>query len=74
MTEGSALEELVHETPNGDGIERPAIAVLIHVLFEILIAIFEDEDQLCFAVNNIMEADDVDVFELLHERDFSDRG
>jgi hypothetical protein len=48
--------------------------VSVHVLFQILFTKLKDENELDFGVDDIMEADDVDVLELLHEGDLSDGG
>lgn len=74
VAEGSASQELKHEAADGHRVECATVAVYIHVLLEITFAVLEDEDELCFGVNDIVEADDVDVLELLHERDLADGG
>jgi hypothetical protein len=74
MTKRCALEELVHETSHGHRVKRSAIAVLVHILLKVLIAVLEDKDKLCLRVYDIVEADDVDVLEFLHERNLTDGG
>lgn len=74
VAEGSALEQLKHETPDSLGRQGTAVSILVHILLEILLAVFEDEDELGLRVDNIMQANDVDMLELLHERDFTDSG
>lgn len=74
MAKRCALEELVHETSHGHRVKRSAIAVLVHILLEILITILEDKDKLCLRVYNIVEADDVDMLEFLHEGNLTDGG
>lgn len=73
MAEGGPLEELIHKTPHDFGVKGTTIAVLVHVFLQILLAELEDEDELCLAMDDIMEADDVSVFELFHQRNLADR-
>ena len=61
------LEELVHETPDGDRIEGAPVAMDVHVFLEIALAVFEDQDELGLGMNHVVQTDDVDVLELLHE-------
>lgn len=72
MTKRSTLEKLVHETPDGDRVEGAPFAVDIHVLLEVALAILEDEDEFGFGVDDVVEADDVDMLEFLHEGDLAD--
>lgn len=44
----------------------------VHVALEVLLAEFENKDKFLLGVDDIVEANDVGVTELLHERDFSD--
>ena len=74
VTERSTLEKLVHETPNGDRIEGATLAVDIHVLLEVAFAILKDEDEFGLGVDDVVEADDVDVLELLHKGNLADSG
>lgn len=74
VTERSTLEKLVHETPNGDGIEGATLAVDIHVLLEVAFTVLKYEDELCLGVNDVVEADDIDMLELFHEGDLTDGG
>lgn len=74
VAERCTLQELVHEAAYGVGIQSSAIAMCVHVLLQIPLAVFEDEDQLGLCMNHVVEADDVDVFKFLHERDFTDGG
>lgn len=46
----------------------------IHVLLQIPLTVLEDKYQFCFGVDDIVEAHDVDVLELFHERDLTDGG
>jgi hypothetical protein len=73
MTERGAFQKLVHETANGHWIEGASVAVLVHVLFQILFAILKDKDQFRLGMDNVVEANDVNVLELLHERDLTNR-
>lgn len=74
MTKSCPFQQLVHETPHGNGVQCTAVAMGIHVFLQIPITVFEDKDKLCFGVDNVVQADDVDMLEFLHERDLSDRG
>jgi hypothetical protein len=74
VTEGGALQKLIHEAAHCCGIESSTFAVRIHILLEIPVAVLEDEDQLGLGVNNVVESDDVHMLQLLHQRDFADRG
>ena len=74
MTEGGALQKLIHEAAHCRGIESAAFAMRIHILLEISVAVLEDQNQLGLGVDNIVESDNVDMFQLLHQRDFADRG
>ena len=47
--------------------------MLIHILLEILLAEFKNEDELCFAMDNIVKANDVGMLELFHQRDLTNR-
>ena len=73
VAEGCTHEELVHETTNGVGVEGTTIAVCVHILFEITLAVFEDEDKFSFRVDDIIETDNVDMLEFLHEGDLTNR-
>lgn len=74
VTKRGPLQKLVHETPDGVGVKRATIAILVHVLLQILFAVLENENEFRLGVYNVVEADDVDMLELLHERDLSDGG
>lgn len=72
MAESSSLQELEHEAPDDFGVESTTIAILIHILLQILLAKLEDENELCLAVDDIVQANDVGVFELFHQGDLTD--
>lgn len=74
MAEGGPFEKLIHEASYCIRFQRATFTIVVHVLFQILLAELEDEDQLRLGVDDIVEAHDVDVLELLHERYFADRG
>lgn len=71
MAEGCTHEELVHEAPNGVGVEGTTIAVCVHILLEITLAVLEDKDEFGFRVNDVIKTDNVDVLELFHEGDLT---
>ena len=73
VTEGGALQKLIHEAADCCWIEGATFAVRIHILLEISVAVLENKNQLGLGVDNIIESDNVDVFQLLHQRDFTDR-
>ena len=60
VAERGALQELVHEAPNGDRIQCTAIAVCIHVLLQVAIAKLEDEDELTHYGQSLANLDDFD--------------
>lgn len=67
MTKSGSLQELEHEAPDDFGVKRTTIPILIHVLLQILLAKLENENKLCLAMDDVVEANDVGVFELLHQ-------
>ena len=73
VAEVDALEELVHEGLDGGGLEGAALAVGVHVTLEVAVHVLEDEHELVFGVDDVVERYDVFVLQFLHERDFSDR-
>ena len=72
VAEVDALEELVHEGFDGDGRQCSSISLGVHVLLQILIHVFKDQHELVLGMNDIVEADDVLVLQLLHQRDLAD--
>ena len=54
MTEGDASEKLAHERLYGPRIEGTAIAIGIHELLEVLLAVLKDQDQFGFRVDDIV--------------------
>lgn len=67
MTERRAHQQLVHEAAHCVWIERAAVAVSVHVLLEVAFAVFEDENEFGLGMDDIVEADDIDMLELFHE-------
>ena len=45
---------------------------MVHVLFEILLHILKDEGEGAIGVDNVVQSDDVGVFEVFQQRDLSD--
>jgi len=74
VTEGRALQKLVHEAAHCCGIESATFAMRVHILLEIPVAVFEDQDQLGLGMDNVIKSDNVNMLELLHQRDFTNRG
>ena len=72
MTKRYAAQKLKHERFNFFGGQGGAVCV--HVLFEVFVHVFKDEHELVFGVDNVLEGDDVVVFEFFHEGDFADCG
>lgn len=72
MTEGGTPQELIHEASHSVGFEGASFTVGVHVLLEIPFAVLEDQDKLCLRVDHVVQTDDVDVLQLLHEGDFPD--
>lgn len=74
MAEGNTFAQLMHKTFHCGQIKSAALSVSVHVALEVLLAEFENKDEFLLGVDDIVEANDVGVTELLHERDFSDGG
>jgi len=74
VTESGSLQELIHEATDNSGVQGAAFAMGVHVLFQILFTVFEYKYEFRFRVDDVVEAYDVDVLELLHEGDFPDGG
>lgn len=60
----SHVQQLIGEVLDGVEGKGAAISVRVHVALQVLFAVFEDEDQLGLGVDDIVEADNVDVLEL----------
>jgi hypothetical protein len=71
MAELDALEKLVHEGFDGDGVECSSVTLGVHIFLQILIHVFEDEHELVLRVDDIVKADDILMLELLHQRDLT---
>ena len=67
MTECNSLEELVHERFDCDVVELAPVPAGVHVLFEVFVHIFKYKHQFVFRVDDIVERDDIFVFELFHQ-------
>jgi hypothetical protein len=74
VAERNALEEVIHERASDVWAERATLAVGVHVLLQVLLAELEDEHELRLGVDDVVQADDVLVVELLHKRNLADRG
>ena len=66
VAEGNTFTQLIHETPHSGQLESAALSVGVHVALEILLAEFENEDEFLLGVDNIVEANNVKMTELLH--------
>lgn len=71
VAESSPFQQLKHEATNSIWVESAAISMLVHVFLEILLAVFENKDELCFCVNYVVQSHNVDMLKFLHERDFA---
>lgn len=60
---GTHVQQLVREVLDGVEREGATISVRVHVALEVLLAVLEDEDQLGLGVDDVVEADNVDVLE-----------
>lgn len=58
------VQQLVGEVLDGVEREGATISVRVHVALEVLLAVLENEDELGLGVNDVVEADNVDVLEL----------
>ena len=74
MTKGGTLQQLEHETTDCVRVKCATVSMLIHILLEILLAIFKDQDQFRFCVYYVVETNNVDMFEFFHKRYFPNRG
>ena len=45
----------------------------VHIFLQVPVAEFEDKNEFCLGVNNVVKANDIDMLELLHKGDFADR-
>ncbi len=46
----------------------------VHVFFEVFVHVLKHEHELVLSVDNVVEGDDVFMFELFHKRDLADGG
>lgn len=74
MAKGDSLQELVHEGPDRNVVKLAARPTGVHVFLEIFVHILEHEHQFVLGMYDIMKGDDIFMFELLHQRNFSDGG
>lgn len=54
VAESRSFQELEHEASNGIWRKRATVAILIHILLQILLAVLEDEDELGFGVYDVV--------------------
>lgn len=74
MAEGDSFQQLPHEAFDGDGVQGASIASGVHVLLQIFVHELKDQHELVLGVDDIVEGDNVFVFELLHKRYLSNGG
>lgn len=72
VAESGTHQELVHEAADCHWVQRASIPIGIHVLLQIALAVFENEHEFGFGVDHIVQADYVDMLELLHQGDLAD--
>ena len=63
----------MHEGFDRDVVQLPPVAPGVHVLFEVLVHVLEHQHEFVLRVDDIVQGDDVFVFELFHQRDLADR-
>lgn len=61
---GTYIQQLVGEVLDRVKGQRSAISVRVHVALEILLTVFENEHELGLGVDDVVEADNVDVLQL----------
>ena len=66
VAERNAPQQLVHERFDGKVVELAVIASRIHVSLQVLVHEFENEHQLVFGMDHVVEGEDVLMFELFH--------
>ena len=74
VAKGNAVEQLVHEGSHGEEVELAAGAAGVHEFLEVLVHVFEDEHEFVFGVDDVLEGDNVFMFELFHEGDLANGG
>lgn len=68
---GHSLERLVHEVL--DDFHRDVLVLeRADEVLEILVAVLEDQDQSLLVVDDVVQLDNVDMVQLLEQRDLSD--
>lgn len=67
VTESDTLEQVIHERLDRGRVESTPIAASVHVLLQILVHVFEDQHELVLGVNDVVQQDDVLVFQFLHK-------
>lgn len=65
VAEGEAAQQLIHE--GLDDVEGDFAVERVEVLLEVLVAVLEDERELLVGVEDVVEADNVFVLQLLEE-------
>ena len=74
VAEGDATQQLLHEGLDGDVVELAAVAAGVHVLFQVFVHVLEDEHEFVLGVDDVVEGNDVFVFEFFHQGDLADGG
>lgn len=72
MTKTRPLQQLIHEAPHCIRIQRPTVPMLIHILLQVLFTVLEYKNKFGLGVDDIVQANDIDVFEFFHQRNFAD--
>lgn len=74
MAKCGPLEELEHEAAHCVRVKSASLAMLVHILLQILLAVLENKNKFCLCVYDVVQSNDVDMLELFHERDLADGG
>ena len=74
MAVADSFEKLIREALDDHGVHAFFFAEVVHVFLEIVLEILKDEDKFFIGVDNLTQRDDVDVVELLQDRDLADGG
>ena len=72
MAESDAGQKLSHEALDDAWIEGTTITICVHVLLQVLLAIFKYQDELRFGVDHVVQAHDVVMPQFFHERNLTD--
>lgn len=69
-----SFEQLIGEALDDVWLHALFFGVVIHELFQIVLQIFEDQNEFAISVDDFSQIDDVDVVQFFQNGDFSDGG